>query len=212
MSGVLALVGGAEWTDGCDFDAELLTASGRDQVVVLATAAAFENPAKAEERATTWFKGLGAQTSAVPVYSRASAMDEAQAGAIRDASFIYLSGGSAMHLRSVLMDTPVWTAVTEAHADGAVLAAAGASATVLCDAMVDPRGGGFSVGLGLVDHLSLIPRYDRWSIDKSRRTEQLAPKNLVLVGIPDRAALIRDRDGTWRSAGATDVTFLRGTL
>ena len=51
MSGHLALVGGSEWNEGCDFDAQLLAASGSTEVAVLATAAAFENPAKRVARA-----------------------------------------------------------------------------------------------------------------------------------------------------------------
>ena len=47
MSGTLALVGGGEWNDGCDFDADLLAASGGTEVVVLPTAAAYEQPARA---------------------------------------------------------------------------------------------------------------------------------------------------------------------
>ena len=39
--GILALVGGGEWQDGCTFDAELLATSGTDQVLVLPTAGAY---------------------------------------------------------------------------------------------------------------------------------------------------------------------------
>ena len=42
--GILALVGGGEWTEGCSFDAELLAASGGTEVLVLPTAAAYEKP------------------------------------------------------------------------------------------------------------------------------------------------------------------------
>ena len=42
--GILALVGGGEWSEGCSFDAELLAASGSDEVLVLPTAAAYEHP------------------------------------------------------------------------------------------------------------------------------------------------------------------------
>ena len=53
--GPLALVGGDEWHPGCEFDAELLAASGGDDVLVLPTAAAYEHPEKAVDFATAWF-------------------------------------------------------------------------------------------------------------------------------------------------------------
>ena len=117
-----------------------------------------------------------------------------------------------MHLLSVLKRTPLWEAVQAAHADGAVVAAAGSSADVLCDAMVDPRGGGFGVGLGLVDRLSLIPLYDQWSAEKVKRTIQLAPAELLLAGIPERTALIREPAGTWRATGVGEVRLFRNKL
>jgi cyanophycinase len=40
-NGLLALVGGFEWTEGCTFDATLLKASGGKDVLVLPTAAAY---------------------------------------------------------------------------------------------------------------------------------------------------------------------------
>lgn len=203
--GALALVGGAEWTEGCSFDAELLAEAGGGPVVVLPTAAAYEEPAVAVDRARGYFAGLGAEVVDVPALDRHGALEPGHAAAVRAARFVYLASGSAMHLLSVLKRTPVWQAIVEAHEGGAVLAAAGSSAAVLCDAMVDPRGGGFGVGLGLVTELTLIPRYDQWSAEKSRRTIELAPAGLALAGIPERTALIREPGGRWRASGAGDV-------
>jgi cyanophycinase len=208
-AGVLALVGGGEWSDGCTFDAELLAESGGTSVVVLPTAAAYEAPDQVLEQARTYFSGLGAEVDAAAVLTRGDAFEPAVVASVRAARFVYLASGSAMHLLSVLKRTPLWDAVQTAYHEGAVVAAAGPSAAVLCDAMVDPRGGGFGVGLGLVTQLALIPDYDRWSAEKSRRTIELAPARVVLAGIPERTALIRGRSGEWRVSGAGEVRLFQ---
>jgi cyanophycinase len=206
MNGTLALVGGGEWQPGCDFDADLLKTSGTNDVVVLATAAAYEHPERVVEAATRWFAELGAKVVDLPVLRRPDALDDANVAAMRGARFAYLAGGSPMHLRSVLKDTPLWDALVAAWQDGAVIAGSSAGAMALCDPMVDPRGGALTLGLGLLEQVAVIPNHQSWSEDKERRTLQIAPKGLAIAGIDERTALLRDPDGTWRTAGAGDVT------
>lgn len=197
MSGVLALVGGQAWGDGCDFDAELLSSSGGHEVFVLATAAAYENPERRIAAATAWFEKLGARVREVPVLARPDARDPANAEMLGEAKFIYLSGGSPLHLRSVLKDTAVWDAIVAAWNGGAVVAGSSAGAMVLTDPMVDPRGGAFTLGLGLIAPVALITHYDTWSQDKVHRTIRLASKGIPVVGVPDRTAVVRDSTGAW---------------
>jgi cyanophycinase len=206
MSGTLALVGGAEWRAGCDFDHELLERSGGSEVLVLATAAAYEHPARAVEAAERWFSDLGATVRSLPVLARPDALDEAHVGPIGEARFVYLADGSPMHLRSVLKDSPVWDALVAVWQAGAVLAGSGSGAMVLCDPMVDSRGGALTLGLGLVEQMAVIPHHDTWSEDKEKRTLKIAPAGMPIVGIDERTALLRDPDGAWGSAGAGNVT------
>jgi cyanophycinase len=206
MSGPLALVGGGEWRDGCDFDNELLEASGGDEVVVLPTAAAYEHPDHVVERATRWFEAAGAAVRPVMAVDREGAQDEANAAVVRAARFVYLSDGSPMHLRSVLMQSPLWDAIAAAWHGGAVLAASGAGAMVLCDPAVDPRGGAFTLGLGLLPQLAVVARADTWSEDKLHRTLQLTPAGVPLVEVDERTALLRDGEGAWRTAGVGGVS------
>lgn len=205
MSGPLALVGGGEWRDGCDFDRDLLAASGGTEVTVLPTAAAYEHPDRAIESATRWFGSLGATVRPVSALDRTGSHDDEHVAAVRSARFVYLSDGSPMHLRSVLVQSPLWDAVLDAWHDGAVVAGSAAGAMVLCDPMVDPRGGAFTVGLGLVAQLGLVPRADTWSEDKLHRTLQLAPAGLPVAAVDERTALLRDPDGTWRAEGTGEV-------
>jgi cyanophycinase len=206
MPGTLALVGGAEWRTGCDFDRELLDSSGGREVLVLPTAAAYQHPERAVETAERWFEELGATVRALPVLTRRDALDPALVEPIAAARFVYLSGGSPMHLRSVLKDSPVWDALVSAWQGGAVLAGSGSGAMVLCDPMVDPRGGALTLGLGLVEQMAVIPHHDTWSEDKEKRTLKIAPAGLPIVGIDERTALLRDPAGGWRAAGAGEVT------
>ncbi len=205
MPGTLALVGGAEWRTGCEFDRELLEISGGREVLVLPTAAAYEHPDRTIEAATRWFDELGATVRALPVLTRPDAVDEANVAPVADAAFIYLSAGSPMHLRSVLKDSPVWDALVVAWQGGAVVAGSGSGGMVLCDPMVDPRGGAITLGLGLIEQIAVIPHHDTWSEDKAKRTLKIAPKGLPIVGIDERTALVRDPGGSWSSSGAGDV-------
>src|SRR5438270_3888831 len=98
---------------------------------------------------------MGGKVRPLMVLRRADAEDEGNVQTVREARFVYLSGGSPMHMRSVLMHSPLWDALVAAWHDGAALAGSSAGARVLCDPMVDPRGGAFTLGLGLVGQLAV---------------------------------------------------------
>ncbi len=215
--GPLALVGGAEWTEGCDFDADLLASSGADEVLVLPTAAAYEQPERRVLRAGEWFARLGARVQGLMVLSRDDAEDEDAAKILRRARFIYLSGGSPLHLRSVLKGSLLFEALREAWSDGAVVAGSAAGAMALTDPMVDPRGGALTVGLGLVEQLAVVTHFGETEEDahgeKIHRSVALAPRRLPVAAVPARTALVRDPGGTWRSTGQGEVTvFVDGKL
>ncbi|HUF32125.1 MAG TPA: Type 1 glutamine amidotransferase-like domain-containing protein [Acidimicrobiales bacterium] len=200
--GPLALVGGGEWRDGSTVDAELLEASGASEVLVLPTAAAYEHPDRAVAVARAWFGGIGAEVRGLEVLQRSDALDPDHVAAVAGARFIYLGGGSPLHLRSVLKDSPVLEAIRSAWQDGAVLAGSSAGAMALCDPMIDPRGGAFTVGLGLVVGLAVLPHADSRVADEHRRTLELAEPTTCVVALPERTAVVRGPDGTWRAAGA----------
>jgi cyanophycinase len=204
-SGILALVGGAEFTDGCDFDRSLLDAAGTGQVLVVPTAAAFEHPQRLVDRAVAWFAGLGATATGLEVYTRRDAMVPAHAEAVRASAFTYLVGANPMHARSVFKDSPVWDAIVDSWQQGATLAGSSAGGQVLTDPMVDPRGGAFTVGLGVVAPLAFVPHADTWSDEKLHRTQSLAPAAIPVVGVPERTALLRAADGTWSTSGVGEV-------
>jgi cyanophycinase len=203
--GPLALVGGREWSDGCTFDAELLRASGADEVVVLPTAAAYEHPQRAVERARAWFEPLGARVRGLMVLSRADAEDDGNAEVVRAARFVYLGDGSPMHVRSVLKQSKVWHALDQAWERGAVVAGSGAGAMILGDPMIDPRGGAFTIGLGLIELVAVLPAASTWSPERLRRTVSLTPASVALVAIDEATAAVRAPAGGWSVVGAGSV-------
>jgi cyanophycinase len=213
--GMLALVGGGEWSEGCDFDAGFLAASGSLDVLVLPTAAAYEHPERLVVRAGEWFGPLGGQVEGLMVLARSDAEDEGAAGVMRQARLIYLAGGSPMHLRSVLKGSKVWTALVEAWQDGAVVVGSSAAAMAITDPMVDARGGGLTIGLGLLSGVAVVPHFGDSHEDthgeKLHRSVLLAPEGTPVAGIPERTALIREPSGSWRSEGVGSVAvYLNG--
>ena len=78
---------------------------------------------------------------------------------LRRARFIYLAGSSPLHVRSVLKSSRVWNALLAAWEDGAVVAGSSGAAMALTDPMVDARGGGLTIGLGLVSGVAVVPHF-----------------------------------------------------
>jgi len=206
-TGTLALVGGGEWSDACrGFDSGLLEAAETDEVYVLPTAAAFEHPDRAVERARTHFGAIGAKIEPLDVLHRAEAEDAEVAAKLAKARFVYLSDGSPLHLRSVLKDSPLFESMLAIYESGGVLAASGAGATVVCDPMVDPRGGAYTVGLGVVVGIAVFPYHGTAADHLRERSIDLLPHSASLVGIDEATALVRDPAGTWRIEGAGHVS------
>lgn len=216
LPGPLALVGGGEWQPGCSFDADLLAASGQEEVLVLPTAAAYERPERLVAQAADWFAPLGGRIEGLMVLSRADAQDSGAAEVVRRARFIYLAGSSPLHLRSVLKDSKVWEALLEAWGSGSVVVGSSGAAMALTDPMVDARGGGLTIGLGLLGGVAVVPHFGDVREDehgeKLHRSVLLAPAGTPVAGVPERTALVREPQGGWRSAGVGEVVvFINGS-
>jgi cyanophycinase len=208
--GVLAFLGGGPWTLALEAVREqLFSAADGRAVIVLPTAAAYEHPERAAAEVGGVLAGLGLEPVILPLLRRPDATSADHAEAVREAGVVVLVDGSALHLRSVLKGTPVFQALAHTHHRGAALVAAGAGADVLCDPMLDPRGGAFTVGLGLVRDVTVFPHFDRAPGHLRERSVDLLPRGVALAGIDEQTALVRDRAGVWRAAGAGGVTVHR---
>jgi cyanophycinase len=204
VSGVIALQGGGPFHANDDLDRRLLTAAGAESVVVLPTADAFEHPGELIGAAMRWGERLGVHVEALMVLSRPEALDAGAAAVVRGARAVYLAGDSPMHLRSVLKDTPVFEALGQVVIDGGVVAAVGQCANALCDPMTDPRGGAFTLGLGLVSGVALVTEVESWSHDRLARTVKLAAGKMPLVSLATGSALLR-HDAAWEPVGEIDI-------
>lgn len=205
MTGTLALVGGEPFAEACTFNRRLVEEAGADEVVLLPTAAAFEHPERVIETATTYFGAFGIAVRALDVLGRADAMQQSNAAAVRDAAVTYLVGASAMHARPTLLQTPVWEALVTAWNEGATVIGSDAGAQILGDPMVDDRGGAFTVGLGLLERVAIVPGYDTWSEDALHRLHQMTNPDVTVIGLDDSTAAIRSPGGSWTVEGAGTV-------
>lgn len=198
MAGTVAFFGGDPFVANDELDRRLLAEAGAERVVVLPTADAFEQPATLVAASMSWAERLDIDVEALMVLQRIDADDEGAAGLVAEARAVYLVGDSAMHLRSVLKDTPVFAALAGVLRNGGLVAGVGASAAALCDPMLDQRGGAFTLGLGLVTGVAVIPEVESWSVERLHRTRSLA--TTPLVELPTGAAALR-RDGEWEFVG-----------
>lgn len=197
-AGILVMQGGGPFAASDALDAALLAEVGASRVVVLPTADAFETPGDLVAAAQAWGARLGVEVEGMMVLTRGDALDAANAARLTGARAVYLVGDSPIHLRSVMTDTPVWEAITQVYAAGGLVVGVGGSAAALCDPMTDPRGGAFTIGLGLVSGMAAATETETWTEERLARTRKLA--DVAVVELPTGSAAIKRSEG-WELHG-----------
>lgn len=192
----------------------LLELAPGPRVAVLPLAAAFGSPEHEVVSAATWVNEAGAEVEGVMAMNRAEADTAELAARVAEADIVLLVDGSAMHLRTALKATRLLDEIRALLIRGGVLVAEGSSATVLCDPMVDPRGGAPTVGLGLLSGITVISHIagetEETAADKLARTAALVPIDLPVLGLAADAAVLVDADRRLELIGAGVVSVLQG--
>ena len=211
--GHVVILGGAEARTEAVGRAILSLASGI-RVAVVPLAAAFEAPEAAVVAAAQWLSGLGAEVEGVMAMSRTEADLDELAGRLRDADIVLVIDGSAMHLRTALRSTALLAEIEALKVRGGVVVAEGSSATVLCDPMVDPRGGAPTVGLGLLSGMTVLSHIagesPETAADKLVRTAELVPQDLPVLSVAPDAALAINPEGHLARVGEGIISVIVG--
>jgi cyanophycinase len=204
MTGTLALCGGGHFTaEQIELDRRLLAAGATSDVVVLPTADAFEHPQRLIDAATSHFAGIAARVQGLMVLTRTHANDPQMAEQLSAARLVYLVGDNPLHMRSALKDTLVYEELAGVLRRGGVIVASGGSASGLCDPMVDPRGGAYTLGLAMVTSLAVITESETWAPERMKRSLELA-NGFTVAELPTNSALVRTATG-WEQIGPSRI-------
>jgi cyanophycinase-like exopeptidase len=194
--GLLALVGSGEYLPGMQpVDGKLMEWLNRPaKVVCLPTAAGTEGA----ERVDYWsqlgvahFTQLGAASvRALPIIDHASANRADFAAQIREANFVYLSGGKPAHLYDSLAGTLAWRAIESVLINSGIVA--GCSAGAMIFGAYIPRGRSPLSMQAAFDFLPgsvILPHYDELPGFLQHAIPQLV-RDYLLVGIEGYTALL----------------------
>jgi cyanophycinase len=194
---MLALVGSGEYLPPMEpVDRQLIERLGdAPRVVCLPTAAGQEG----DERIAYWsnlgerhFARLGAQVETLPVIDRAGALQENWAERIREANFVYLSGGRPDYLHRTLKETPVWQAILGVHQGGGVVAGCSAGAMIMGARLLGFPG--LQPGFELVPNTVIVPHFDEIPAAFVKTVHFFAARDKTVVGIEGNTALVIDGD------------------
>ena len=204
MPGLIALVGGNEFRPDCEpMDRSILARLGpQPRVVILPTAAAREDPARAAENGVRYFQRLGAFAEAAMVIDPATAGEKRWVASIQTADLVYLAGGDPVYLLETLSHSPAWEAARKAWEKGGILAGSSAGAMILGGQMWAP-GRGWREGLGLLPQIAVLPHHASLAVAwKAKEMVASLSPGMTLVGIDEATALVGP---PWRVAGKGNV-------
>ena len=210
MARSVALVGGDEFRAGCEeMDRVILSATGAQnpRVLVVPTAAANENPARAATNGVDYFTRLGASASSLMALDARQANDERLLAPVDAADVIYYTGGSPSHLLATLAGSLLLDKTKRALERGAVVAGSSAGAMVMGSWM---RFEDWTETLGIVPGVATLPHHEGSEPDAvATELAATAPSDLHVLGIDGRTCCFRS-GGVWKVLGAATVTLYRG--
>ena len=210
MAGLFALVGGDEFSPGCeDMDRAILEATGVKQptVVVIPTAAADQNPSKAASNGVSYFSSLGADASALMVLEAAEANDEQFLSLVDTADAIYFTGGNPVHLMDTLAGSLLIQRMKEAVGRGLILAGSSAGAMVLGSWM---RFRAWREALCIVQGVAAFPHHERSDPESvAKDLAESVPANVTVLGIDGRTCCLGNEEG-WKVLGPGKVIMYQG--
>ena len=180
---------------------DVLDVSARGDVVAVTTAAAFVGVTEAAVAVAQACGDFDLSVEALVISDRASTSEAYFARRINEAQLVVLCDGSPLHARAVWRDTPVGEAIHQARQ----VVAVGSVATVLCEVMVDPRGGAPTTGLGYVAGVALALAMSEGQMLRTRSL--VAPEVAVVAMGP--SGVVR-HDGSKWSVVEGDVVVTRG--
>ena len=207
---MLVLVGSGEYLPQMEpVDQVLLSELGsRPAVVCLPTAAGGEGPERIQywsELGVNHFNRLGADARALPVITRQDAQNRDLAEQIRQAEFVYLSGGRPSYLFKVLQNSLVWQAIQDVLKRGGILTGCSAGAMVMGTKIPGfPRAKpAFNL---LPENVLIVPHFDEVPAWLVRFVRLMTSSSLRLVGIPEYTALcLRGSQGKVIGKGSIEL-------
>ncbi|MBK8046149.1 MAG: Type 1 glutamine amidotransferase-like domain-containing protein [Anaerolineales bacterium] len=206
---VLALVGSGEYLPPMEeVDRTLLERLPESpRVVCLPTAAGTEGAARIDywsNLGVAHFIRLGAKVESLPVIDAVTATETRWADTIRQANFVYLSGGRPEHLHKSLAGTPVWSAILAVLDAGGVLAGCSAGAMVQGEKFFGFPG--WRAGFNLWPGITVIPHYEEIPAPMLATVGLMRSKELTIVGVEGNTALVCE-DGRYAVIGRGGVTI-----
>ncbi|MEE8443510.1 MAG: Type 1 glutamine amidotransferase-like domain-containing protein [Dehalococcoidia bacterium] len=206
--GVVALMGGNEFQEDCiPLDQELLGMAKHPQrVVIVPTAAAFENPRKAAENGVRYFELLGTTATVAMILDRSDAEEPTKFDQLENADVVYLTGGSPAHLLRSMLGSRAARVIKTVFQRGGVIIGSSAGAMVLGQVMRGDITGTWVPGLGLVPQVAVRPHHRPGSDIDPRSVRQGLDTNVSILGIPTATACVSDGGNTLQVVGAKPVT------
>ena len=190
-------------------DAAILAATGKSSPVVLIvpTAAAFENPALAADNGVRHFQALGADAGPLMALGLDHVMDAGMAAEVESADIVYLTGGSPSHLLDTLRGSLLLDGIQTMLERGGTLAGSSAGAMVMGSWM---RYREWRRTLGIAVGITTLPHHERADPDTVVEELRSMPDDMSAVfGIDGASGVLSGPDG-WTALGAGRVTVYQG--